>query len=417
MMKRLLALLLSALVLVACDDKNTYEEPVAPQQTLLMYFPWSGNDSGSTGLLSHFLTNIDDMEEAIRYNAPEGCRVLVYLVERKVETGIGGATNTYFEGSLQELKARGGKVERVQLTSYRDPDMTEAEQIARLLKDVQAYAPAPRYAMTIGCHGMGWIPATATKAVSREGAEREYWEYEGVEQTRWFGGMTAEFQTEIPTLAEAIRRAGMKMEYILFDDCYMSSVEVAYELKDVADYLIGSTSEIMAEGFPYTEIGLLLLGKVDYEGICESFYQYYLERNSCPCGTVAVTVCSELEALAEVMKRINESSEELTASELNRVQVLDGCDPCRFYDLGDYVNFYCKDAALRGEFERQLERAVPAEFRRHTPTFYSMYGGNIPNRPGETWINAFSGITTSDPSLSPLVVDVKGSTAWWKATH
>ncbi|MBO5350176.1 MAG: Clostripain family protein [Alistipes sp.] len=410
MMKRLLALLLSALVLVACDDKNTYEEPVAPRQTLLMYFPWSGNDSGSTGLLSHFLTNIDDMEEAIRYNAPEGCRVLVYLVERKVETGIGGATNTYFEGSLQELKARGGKVERVQLTSYRDPDMTEAEQIARLLKDVQAYAPAPRYAMTIGCHGMGWIPATATKAVSREGAEREYWEYEGAEQTRWFGGMTAEFQTEIPTLAEAIRRAGMKMEYILFDDCYMSSVEVAYELKDVTDYLIGSTSEIMAEGFPYTEIGALLLGEVDYEGICESFYQYYMERNSYPCGTVAVTVCSELEALAEVMKRINAASEELTASELSQVQVLDGYDPCRFYDLGDYVNFYCKDAALRGEFERQLERAVPAAFRRHTPTFYSMTSG-------ETDINAFSGITTSDPSLSPLVVDVKGSTAWWKATH
>ncbi|MBE6190468.1 MAG: Clostripain family protein [Rikenellaceae bacterium] len=410
MMKRLLALLLSALVLVACDDKNTYEEPVAPQQTLLMYFPWSGNDSGSTGLLSHFLTNIDDMEEAIRYNAPEGCRVLVYLVERKVETGIGGATNTYFEGSLQELKARGGKVERVQLTSYRDPDMTEAEQIARLLKDVQAYAPAPRYAMTIGCHGMGWIPATATKAVSREGAEREYWEYEGVEQTRWFGGMTAEFQTEIPTLAEAIRRAGMKMEYILFDDCYMSSVEVAYELKDVTDYLIGSTSEIMAEGFPYTEIGALLLGEVDYEGICESFYQYYMERSSYPCGTVAVTVCRELEALAEVMKRINAASEELTASELSQVQVLDGYDPCRFYDLGDYVNFYCKDAALRGEFERQLERTVPAAFRRHTPTFYSMTSG-------ETDINAFSGITTSDPSLSPLVVDVKGSTAWWKATH
>lgn len=410
MMKRLLALLLSALVLVACDDKNTYEEPVAPEQTLLMYFPWSGNDSGSTGLLSHFLTNIDDMEEAIRYNAPEGCRVLIYLVERKVETGIGGATNTYFEGSLQELKARGGKVERVQLTSYRDPDMTEAEQIARLLKDVQAYAPAPRYAMTIGCHGMGWIPATATKAVSREGAEREYWEYEGAEQTRWFGGMTAEFQTEIPTLAEAIRRAGMKMEYILFDDCYMSSVEVAYELKDVTDYLIGSTSEIMAEGFPYTEIGALLLGEVDYEGICESFYQYYMERSSYPCGTVAVTVCRELEALAEVMKRINAASEELTASELSQVQVLDGYDPCRFYDLGDYVNFYCKDAALRGEFERQLERAVPAAFRRHTPTFYSMTSG-------ETEINAFSGITTSDPSLSPLVVDVKGSTAWWKATH
>lgn len=417
MMKRLSILLLTLLVLVGCDDKNTYVEQIAPEQTLLMYFPWSGNDNGSTGLLSHFLTNISDMEEAIRYNAPEGCRVLVYLVNPKKETGINGATNSYLEGSLYELRHHKGQVDSVGIASYRNPDMTEAEQIARLLKDVQAYAPAPRYAMTIGCHGMGWIPATASKAASREGAEREYWEYEGVHQTRWFGGVDAEFQTEISTLAQAIDRAGIKMEYILFDDCYMSSVEVAYELRNVADYLIGSTSEIMAEGFPYFEMGACMLGDVDYEGICESFYQYYMEDGSMPCGTVAVTVCNELEALAEVMKRINEASEELTASELSQVQVLDGYDPCRFYDLGDYVNFYCKDAALRGEFERQLERAVPTAFRRHTPTFYSKYGGNIPDRPGETWINAFSGITTSDPSVAKAVVGVREDTAWWKATH
>lgn len=411
MMKRLLALLLSALVLVGCDDKNTYEEPVAPVQTLLMYFPWSGNANGLSGLLAHFNTNIDDMEEAIRYTAPEGCRVLVYLVDRTTETGIGGATNTYFEGTLFELKSHRGQVERVVLKTYRDPDMTEAEQIATLLRDVQGYAPAPRYAMTIGCHGMGWIPATASAStMSREGREREYWEYEGAEQTRWFGGTSAEFQTEIPTLAEAIRRAGMKMDYILFDDCYMSSIEVAYELKDVADHLIGSTSEIMAEGFPYTEIGPLLLGDVDYAGICESFYQYYMERNSYPCGTVAVTVCSELEALAEVMKRINAVSAALPKAVREDIQVLDGYTPTRFFDLGDYVRHYCADEALLTEFETQLERTVPAAYRRHTPTFYSMTNG-------ETEIETFSGITTSDPSVSQLVVGVREGTAWWKATH
>lgn len=401
MMKRLSILLLTLLVLVGCDDKNTYVEQIAPEQTLLMYFPWSGNASGSTGLLSHFQTNIEDMEEALRYRQPDGCRVLVFMENR-----VGVA----LEGTLFELVGGDGNVAQTNHKTYQQLDMTTAEGIATVLKDMQVVAPAPRYAMSIGCHGMGWIPATATKAVSREGAEREYWEHEGVPQTRWFGGMTAEFQTEIPTLAEAIRRAGIKMEYILFDDCYMSSVEVAYELRNVADYLIGSTSEIMAEGFPYFEMGACMLGEVDYEGICESFYQYYMEDGSMPCGTVAVTVCSELEALAEVMKRINAASEELTASELGQVQVLDGYDPCRFYDLGDYVNFYCKDAALRGEFERQLERAVPAAFRRHTPTFYS-------EKSGETEINAFSGITTSDPSVAKAVVGVREDTAWWKATH
>lgn len=45
------------------------------------------------------------------------------------------------------------------------------------------------------------------------------------------------------------------MEYILFDDCYMSSVEVAYELKEATRFLIASTSEMMAYGMPYATVG------------------------------------------------------------------------------------------------------------------------------------------------------------------
>ena len=412
MMKRLMALLVASLLLVGCYDKNSYEEPVAPVQTLLMYFPWSGNSSTSSGLLSHFRTNISDMEEVIRYGMPEGCRVLVYLVERVDQPTASDPQQKALQGTLFELKGGGGRVERVVHKTYAELDMTTASAITALWQDVKAIAPAPHYAMTIGCHGMGWIPATSTLALNRAGGaqEREYWEHEGVEQTRWFGGMEAAYQTEIPTLAQAILDAGIKLDYILFDDCYMSSVEVAYELRNVADYLIGSTSEIMAEGFPYTEIGLLLLGEADYAGICESFYQYYMERPSYPCGTVAVTVTRELEALAEVMKRINAVCEPISEQKLYQVQVLDGYNPCRFYDLGDYVAHYCTDADLLAEFEAQLERTVPEAYQRHTPTFYSMNGG-------EFEINAFSGITTSDPSRSSAVVAAREQTAWWQATH
>lgn len=415
-MKRLMLLLAAMLVLVACHDKNDYEEPVAPVQTLLMYFPWSGNSMYNNGLLSHFETNISDMEEVVRYGLPEGCRVLVYLVQPDKQQATDGATARALVGELFELKGGAGRVERVVLKHYPNPDMTQAESISVLLRDVRALAPAPRYSMTIGCHGMGWIPATAQNrsSISRE---REYWEYEGVEQTRWFGGTEAIYQTEITTLATGIAQAGMKMDYILFDDCYMSSVEVAYDLREVADYLIGSTSEIMAEGFPYSEIGLLLLGDVDYEGICESFYQYYMERDNHPCGTVAVTVCKELETLAAIMTRINLVGAPLSSAELKQVQVLDGYTPCRFYDLGDYVAHYCKNEMLLAEFESQLERTVPSAYRRHTPTFYSMSGGDIPERPGETWIKSFSGITTSDPSVSEAVLAAREQTSWWRATH
>ena len=54
-----------------------------------------------------------------------------------------------------------------------------------------------------------------------------HWEYENVPMTRYFGGLNAQYQTDITTLAKGISNAVLKMEYILFDDCYMSSIEVA----------------------------------------------------------------------------------------------------------------------------------------------------------------------------------------------
>ena len=423
MMKRLIALLVASLLLVGCYDKNSYEEPVAPVQTLLMYFPWSGNSS-SQGLFSYFETNISDMEEVIRYGMPEGCRVLVYLVERVDQPSASDSQQKALQGTLFELKGGGGRVERVVHKTYAEPDMTTASAITALWQDVKAIAPAPHYAMTIGCHGKGWLPSVSTK--TRDGVKhQEYWENEGESMTRWFGGMEAAYQTEIPTLAQAIADAGIKLDYILFDDCYMSSVEVAYELRNVADYLIGSTSEIMAEGFPYTEIGLLLMPDtrdvvselsytIDYAGICESFYQYYMERPSYPCGTVAVTVTRELEALAEVMKCINQESSPMGAEERKKIQMLDGYEPCLFYDLGHYVSFYCKNVALLSEFNAQLGRVVPAAYRRHTPTFFSNIDGG---RYGENEIKFFSGITTSDPSINEEAIAAREQTAWWQATH
>ena len=136
--------------------------------------------------------------------------------------------------------------------------------ITAILNDVKAFAPASVYTMIIGCHGMGWLPVYEMKVRSAPHMKM-HWEYQGVPLTRYFGGLTAEYQTDIKSLASGIANAGMKMEYILFDDCYMSSIEVAYELKDVTKYLIGSTSEMMAYGMPYAAIGEYLLGNPDYQ--------------------------------------------------------------------------------------------------------------------------------------------------------
>lgn len=396
-MKRILTLLLGCcLLFTACSDDDK-EPPVAPVQTLFMYLPWSGD---SQALTDYFITNIEDMKLVVKAGLPTGCRVLVFFMPDNKS------------GKLFELKAKGNSVEQKTYKEYTSPAITTKEGLASILADVQSFAPAPRYAMTIGCHGMAWMPAATTKSPAEERftttPEKEYWEHDGP-LTRWFGGTSAAYRTDITTLAAAIESRGIVMDFILFDDCYMSSVEVAYDLRHAARHLIGSTSEIMAAGFPYAKMGRYMLGDVNYTGICDAFHSFYTSYTY-PYGTIGVTVCEELDALADVMKRINAVSTPVSNAVRDEIQVLDGYTYTRFFDMGDYVRRYCTDEGLLAEFERALEAAVPSAYHRHTEEFYSM--GN-----GTTLIETFSGITISDPSVDSEVVATREDTAWWKATH
>ena len=57
---------------------------------------------------------------------------------------------------------------------------------------------------------------------------------------------------EINDLASALSK--YHFDFILFDACYMSCAEVAYAFRECADYIIGSPTEILANGFPYQSI-------------------------------------------------------------------------------------------------------------------------------------------------------------------
>ena len=354
-----------------------------------MYLPWS------TDLVSAFSTNISDMEKAIAKKGLDRERVLVFI------------STTATEATLFEITEENGKCKRSTLKDYKNPALTTKEEITRILKDVKSFAPANRYAMTIGCHGMGWVPVSKgkTRYLSQE---KPHWEYEGGgPMTRYFGGKSSEYQTDITTLAKGIAEAGMKMEYILFDDCYMSSIEVAYDLREVTDFLIGSPCEIMAYGMPYAEIGGYLLGDTDYKAICEKFHTFY-SNYSTPCGTIGVTDCSELEPLVQIMKEIN-NRYEFDETKINSIQTLDGYSPTLFFDFGDYVAKLCDDTNLLNQFRTQLQRTVP--YKRHTDTYYTMNP-----RGRQIKINTFSGVTVSDPSANSLA-ETKTETAWYKATH
>ena len=344
-----------SLIFLSCE-KEELGEAMENRKTLFMFLPWS------TDLTGYFYTNIADMEACVSRRGLEHERILVFM------------STSSTEATMFEIIHPKGKCDRKTLKRYGTSGFTTVEGITGILNDVQEFAPAPVYAMIIGSHGMGWLPVDGTQADSLF-RMKKHWEYQEQPLTRYFGGLTREFQTDVGTLARGIVGAGVKMEYILFDDCYMSSVEVAYELKEATRFLIASTSEMMAYGMPYATVGEFLLGNPDYGSLCEGFHDFYSTYEMMPCGTLAVTDCSELDNMAAIMKSINDRYV-FDDSLQGELQGLDGYTPVIFYDFADYILTLCSDPVLTARFREQLERLVP--YKPHTSKFYSRAKGTFP---------------------------------------
>lgn len=386
----------STFLVVSCNEDSP--EDSVTNRTLVVFMPWTGN---SGNLLSFFKTNIDDMKAALEENKSlsSSNRVVVFLAESQTSS------------RMFELTVENGKCKEKNFKSYSNLDVTKSAGITAVLHDAAELAPARRYAMIVGGHGMGWVRAATFASSAKLHRLMKNLTADGLPLTRFFGGYSVGTMIDIGDFAQGITAAGMKMEYVLFDDCYMSNIEAAYDLKNATDYLIACPAEMMNYGMPYRYIlAPLLAASPDYATVCSKLVDFYnsytYKGKKYPYATIAVTDCSQLDALAAIMLQVNVKADD--EADLSSVQVLDGYDPSLFYDLGDYVRHICKDAALLSAFQQQVAATVP--YKDNTP--YYFVGSSEEARK----ITEFSGLTVSDPSRNSYAKD-KQTTSWWKATH
>lgn len=394
-----LLILLATLFIVSCHEDVPAPYPIPqglPDKTIFVYMPWSAARNSSTGsLYDNFLQNIKDIEAAIEAEKGLGRNKLMVFIATSANSAV-----------LMEVKcAPYGTCRRDTLQRYDQHNMpayTTANGLARIFNEVKAQAKAKQYALIVGCHGTGWLFS--------EGKSRA--------RTRYFGGTDHYFQTNIPTLAAAIEQAKMPMQFVMFDDCYMSNIEVAYEMRHATNYLIGCCSEIMAYGMPYKNIWKYLIQqKPNYQAVVNEFHQFY-SNYQWPYGNIGVTDCSKVEEVVAHMKTINAA----TANNANLidwedVQRLDGYEKTIFFDMGDYVNKICttpETQVLARDLHTALAQLVP--YKSTTPYIYTALGELNYNT---IRVNAYSGITISDPTKSDFekALTTKKTTGWWKATH
>lgn len=398
---------------VSCSNGDSPDGPDVPVtpvgQTVFMFFPWSNN------LLSDFRRTVEDMQTVVAQRSMKDERIMVFMATSEREA------------VLFELKKQNGRCLTDTLRRYSDRPFTSRQWLTSLFSEVMTLAPASRYGMVVGCHGMAWVPVQGQRnarkrlgsqerideednlykeeKIDKEGDDLMHFEVQGPVTTRFIGGTYPETQIETTDLADAMADAGLHTEYILFDACYMSSVEVAYELKDVTHYLIASPTEVISYGFPYITMGKHLLGTPNYKGIVDSFISFYSSYNL-PYGTVAVTDCTQLDALAAIAQQINAAATEQLVP--NGVQIMDGYSPTLFYDLGHLMSLKDAGTVLTAAFAEQLDKTVP--YKGHTGQYFTA----LKDEPVD--IKHYSGLNTSQGSLNHMA-DRLSETAWYKATN
>lgn len=394
-------------------SEEAFDTDSVNKQTILVFYPWTGSKS-YTGLLGYLQNNIDSIcDGIIDRKGLNNSRVLVFLSDK------------YNHSTLYDLQynATTKSVDRVPLKEYEGASYASAEGIADIMNEVKTQASALNYALIVGVHGCGWTyasdwsryPYYARPSVTRPRDNN----FSGIQfgpdpnapLTRFFGSVSlAENAMDISTLAEGIRESGLKMQYILFDACYMSNIETAYELKDVTNYMIASGSEIMAAGLPYRSMWSYLNSATpNYSGIVSTSVNFY-KNSSAPFCNLAAIDCRQVEKLASVMKEINAEYQLSASVSLDSIQHLDGFRPNLFYDLETYVDSLHPSGYLLDQFKSQLKLTIKASD--HTDEAYTCIYSSDSFK-----IKNYCGITISDPSQHSVAIKGREKTGWWKATH
>ena len=383
------------------DDPNNPDVPDIPggddsSRVLLMYFV-------GTSLDSDFGRNIAAAKSVMSPDVTGNGSIVYFRRQSGSEWAIRRI-------ALNEA----GVAEDIVLKTYPDADLTD---MRFFLSEMIRFAPAESYGLVFGGHGTGWLPKNVGLTMSSTYSVGGGGSYiapfgelprEDALPTRFFGESKVIF--DVGEIAENMISTGAKFDFLIFDDCFMSNIEALYAMRHAVDYIIASPCEVMAAGFPYDCILPYIFadGGCDLAGVCRAFYEYYMYDYSIHSGCVALTVCSELDALAEAYRNLAAGA--VKPVDVSKLQYYEGLAKHLFYDFGQYAGLLSANPMLLNDFREQFDRAFPPKCRLNTPSFYSAFGSRY-----LIDIDYYSGVTISEPA--DRNEQDNRQTEWYRATH
>ena len=330
----------------SCKD-DTQREIYKPtdNRTFLLYIV------GDNNLSSFGTSNIESIKAGM-YSSKGDANILVYEDSRRVEGGKESSP------TLWKFYRTDGKVIQEAVKVYPEQNSTDPDVMSGIISEAFSLYPSQEKVISFWGHGSGWLPKPS-KSVSR--LARAY----GPDGDDWL---------DITELKDILYDTGLHFDAIMFDACNMACIEVAYEFKDITEYMILSPAEVMGSGYPYkTIIPILTQTILDYTDICKKYMEYYDGKQRYNDGTISLIRTSEVEELARLYGKFLETySTRLKDFDLSNIQQLGRASIGYgnvFFDLSSVAKQFMTAEEL-AEFNSQLEKTVL--YRDYTETFVEL---------------------------------------------
>jgi hypothetical protein len=295
------------------------------------------------------------------------------------------------EGSvLQEIYVENGVKKSREIESHEEENSASPEVFARVLNDVIAMYPADSYGLIVFSHASGWLPEASLSSPRS--------------MTRSLVQDSDTLRMELTDFAAAI--PDHQFEYIIFEACFMSGIEVAYELRNKTEYIVASSAEMLSPGFKnaYETVANELFKK---KADLQAFTKYTFDIiNAWPgewrSATFSIIRTEGLEELADWL-RVNIAFDQEV--DINEIQHFDRYSYHLFFDFEDYFSRILKDESKQSQLAQLINNCIV--YKASTPEF-------MPNSLG-FGIVKHSGLTTYiRQNKYPYLNSMYEKLAWFK---
>ena len=323
--------------------------------------------------------NINEMETFMAQN-PEAGSVYVYIDRAKNR-------KTAHPILYQITADTSAKINSKIIKVYPENNSANEKVLAEALSQVQTICAINNEflrGLVLWSHGSAWLPESVSLASQRATAGKSF----GLDQTM---ANNENHNAEMDIRKLAIILNNYHFDFILFDACFMASIEVFYELRNTTDYIIASPTEVLATGFPYKDILTdMLSATVNYEKIAQKYVAFFQQKKGVLQSASVVTVkTAELPQFATLFKYyLNTISREITDQKWLQYSQ-DEVD--YLFDLGQVADYLQKEQTNK-KLTEQLGRLITNYH--HTSYFF----GKIP-------LQKSSGISIYIPQSATLQND------------